>query len=141
MMVNSCLISGGVLTGIFSEMTYIAYKTGVPYEKAATLLMFSSFCDMLFRPCWSLVTKRVHRTTCQVVYCCICFASQIVFINAKSYEMFIVGLVLHAAVMAGYNGLKVVIWIDIVTYKERVNSSMIPELPPLFPTTEFSAQT
>jgi len=33
---------------------------------------------------------------------------------ARSYEMFVIGLMLHSSAIAGYTGFKAVIWIELV---------------------------
>jgi len=103
-----------------SELSNVALEVGLSYTQAATLMAYSSTAGMISRPLWGIVTKWLDTTTCQIIYCSICFVSQITFLFAESYLMFIVALFLYAVAMAGHNGLKVVNWIKVVKFQESV---------------------
>jgi len=120
MMLTACLLSGAILSGVYIEVANIAVEVGLSYTQSATLVAISSIFGIIMRPAWGIVTRWVDTTTCQVIYCSVCFACQITFLVAESYLMFVVALFLFAIVMAGHNGLKVVIWIKVVTFQEAV---------------------
>ena len=114
MLMNSCIISGAVMAGISADITNIAYESGMPQAQAATISMYPAAGELIFRFVWSLATIQFHPTTCQIMYCIISIMSQVVLALATSYETFILGLILHSAVTAGYS-LKTVVWIELVS--------------------------
>lgn len=117
MVLNSCILSGSIIAGVFSDISNITFEAGIPQHKAATVVMYSCYAEIVFRPIWSIATRWLQPTTCQVLYCIVCLLSQIVLASANSYEMFVLGLILLGMSMAGYSGLKTVIWIELVTLK------------------------
>ena len=115
MLMNSCIISGAVMSGIYADISNIAYESGIPHAQAATIIMFECYGEFGFRFVWSIATRWFSTSTCQIIYCIISVLSQVVLALATSYETFILGLLLHSAVTAGYSGLKTVVWIELVS--------------------------
>ena len=104
MLMNTVIIIGSVASGIFSDITNIAYESGIPQAQAATIIVYTCYGEIFFRFIWSMATRWFHTTTCQIMYCVISVISQVILALANSYGTFIIGLILHSAACAGNSG-------------------------------------
>ena len=64
---------------------------------------------------WSVVSKWMDACSCQIAYCTISLISTVIFIFADGYKSFVVGLIVYSLSIAGYSGLKSVVWIEVVS--------------------------
>jgi len=115
--ISCCIFSGAISAGVYSDITNIAMECGIPQERAATIFIYCAISEASSRPVWSLMTKWLSNATCQILYFAASFCAQIALSQATTYPAFIVGLLIHSFALAGFSGLKTVIWIDIVGLK------------------------
>lgn len=114
MLFNCAVCSGFIMSGVFTQVQNVAMEEGLTVWEAGTLIMFSSIPEIFFRPLWGFLTKRMSVGTLQIIWCAIFVVSQFLLSIATSYWMFIAGMMCFSLGLAGYSGLKFVIFINLV---------------------------
>jgi len=139
-------VSGAAISGVFADINNIAFESGVSQERSATILVWCSVTESLARPCWAQLTKYLSPEACQIGYCVSGLTAAVILSFAWRYEIFVLGLIFHSIMAAGFSGLKTLIFIELVgmqnlpkvTLLEAFISGIVATIVPM--TTGFLAE-